>query len=280
MRPWNGPYIPDGRRLTVTASACTVDSIVVAYGVKVAVSEPAHWSAIGRTARRAIVTLCGLKSAAAAATIALSLVLLPESAAIAQGMVPGYPDAVTAYDSREIAKLPGYCIYTQSFRDRVPGGNNQQMIDHYYSTLGTTFHALHHYCWGLMKTNRALYLARTDQARRFYFDSAIGEYDYVIERATPGFVLMPEILSRKGQNLVRLGRGAQGVIEFERAIELRPDYWPPYAYASDYYQEIGEVAKAKEFLEKALKFSPNTSALKERLARLDKIKAGRAKAQQ
>ena len=69
---------------------------------------------------------------------------------------------------------------------------------------------MHHYCWGLMKLNRALYLARTEQARSFYFRDAILEFDYVLERSPENFILRPEILTKKGQSLIRLGRGAGG----------------------------------------------------------------------
>jgi hypothetical protein len=34
--------------------------------------------------------------------------------------IPGYPSNIEAYDSREVAMLPRYCIYTQLFRERVP----------------------------------------------------------------------------------------------------------------------------------------------------------------
>ena len=87
--------------------------------------------------------------------------------------IPGYPASVDAYDYREIALLPSYCIYTQSFRDRVSGGNNKAAIDGWYARLGPGFHTMHHYCWGLMKTNRALLLSRDQQSRQFYLNDAI-----------------------------------------------------------------------------------------------------------
>lgn len=189
------------------------------------------------------------------------------SGAWSQGLA-GYPPSVDAYDVREVRMLPKYCIYTQLFRDHVAGANDKAMIDEWQAKLGQSFFSLHHYCWGLMKANRALLLDIGDQNRQFYLADAINEFNYVIERASDDFILLPEILTSKGKNLVLLGRGPVAVLMFERAAELKPDYWPPYAQLADYYKGIGEITKAQGVLQKGLSFSPEASALKRRLAEL------------
>ena len=186
--------------------------------------------------------------------------------------IPGYPASVTAYDPREVAMLPRYCTYTQMFRDYVPGGNNPDEIQRWYSILGETFNAMHHYCYGLIKTNRGVILAPSEQSRRFYLNDAIGEFDYVLDRAPPDFVLLPEILMKKGENLIRLDQVGNGNLLLQRAIELKPDYWPPYAVMSDHYKNTGDLKNAREVLEKGLLASPDAKALKERLATLDAVK--------
>jgi len=186
--------------------------------------------------------------------------------------IPGYPASVTAYDPREVTMLPRYCAYTQSFREHVPGANNPDEIQQWNSRLGQTFHAMHHYCWGLMKTNRGVLLARSEQSRRFYLNDAIVEFDYVLDRAPPDFVLLPEILMKKGENLIRLGQHGSGILQLRRAIELKPDYWPPYAALSDHYKSTGDLKNAREVLENGLLASPDTKALKERLANLGAVK--------
>ena len=60
-----------------------------------------------------------------------------------------------------------------------------------------------------------------------------------------------------------------GIQELERAIELNPDYWPPYAHMSDYYKSKGEIKTAREWLEKGLVTSPDARGLTRRLAELD-----------
>jgi tetratricopeptide (TPR) repeat protein len=77
---------------------------------------------------------------------------------------------------------------------------------------------------------------------------------------------------KKGENLIRLGRGPSGIKELLRAAELKPDYWPPYAAISDYYKKNGDLKDAREVLEKGLSASPDAKALKERLANLDTVK--------
>jgi tetratricopeptide (TPR) repeat protein len=192
--------------------------------------------------------------------------------------IPGYPEHVTAYDPREVALLPKYCIHTQLFRDNVPGGNNQAEIHRWYAVMGETFHHMHHYCWGLMKLHRAKALARDARVRRFNYASAIGEFDYVLARAKPNFVLLPEILVRRGEALLGLGRHAQALAEFERAIELKPDYWPAYAQISDHYKSVGELAKARQALEDGLQHAPDAKGLRRRLQELEERPAAAAPA--
>jgi hypothetical protein len=188
---------------------------------------------------------------------------------------PGYPDRVFDYDPREIAMLPPYCKHTQDFRDKVPGGGDGTLIQRWRDVLGPTYEHTHHYCWGLMKTNRGNLLVRTDEARRYYLSDAITEFQYVIDRSPPSYPLLPEVLSRKGENLLRLGRESVAMLAFEQALQVKPDYWPPYAHMSDYFKSLGDVGKARELLERGLQNAPNETALKRRLDELSAAASGR-----
>jgi hypothetical protein len=201
--------------------------------------------------------------------LVVSVALAGVNPARGQG-VPGYPDDVRAgFDPREVAMLPRYCIYTQLFRDNVPGGRNPDEIKRWTAMMGPTFNHVHHYCWGLMKTNRALLLVRTQRFRDYYLDDAIREFDYVINRAASDFKLLPEIITKKGENLLRLGRTRAALVELERVVALKPDYWPPYAAMSDHYKDAGDLAKARHWLEAGLAHAPEVNALKRRLAEID-----------
>ena len=195
------------------------------------------------------------------------------SVADTSGLAPGYPDDIQAYDPREVALLPNYCKYTQLFEASVPGGSDQVEKQRWKTIMGPTFNAMHHYCWGLMKTNRALLLSRTRQTRTYYLASSVEEFNYVLQRAPADFALNPEILTKKGENLLRLGRNTLGIESLQRAIEMKPDYWPPYAALADFYKKQGDTVKARDLLEKALALAPDAKGLKNRLRELDRAKA-------
>jgi tetratricopeptide (TPR) repeat protein len=189
---------------------------------------------------------------------------------------PTCGNAQERYQLSDVPLLPQYCKYAQDFNARVPGANIPTEIQRWYSVLGPTFHHVHHYCYGLVATNRANFEAKNNQERLYNLGRSIREFDYVIERAPRDFPLLPEILTRKGENLIKLRRAPEGVRALEQAIELKPDYWPPYAHISDYYKSLGEIAKARELLQNGLAKAPDTKALKRRLADLDSPRGKRA----
>lgn len=179
-----------------------------------------------------------------------------------------YLHADQQQDARLGAMLPAYCKYTLTFRQAAPQNNIPEEVERWTNLMGPTFVHMHHYCWGLMQTNHALLFAKNRQERMSYLGISIKEFDYVLQNATPGFVLLPEILNKKGENLIRLGKGPLAIPVLEHAIELKADYWPPYASLSDYYKEAGDVVKARQWLEKGLSASPSAKALERRLAEL------------
>jgi tetratricopeptide (TPR) repeat protein len=195
------------------------------------------------------------------------LVALASSSAVAQ----------PKFDPKLLPLLPPYCKYTQDYRQNVPGGADPAQIEHWASVLGAeNFHHLHHYCYGLVNTNRALYFSSNKQERNYELSQSVREFDYVLERVTPDLVLLPEILTKRGENLLRLGNAPQAVVDLNRAIELKPDHWPPYAALSDYFKGLGDIASAREWAEKGLAAAPGTKALERRLTDLGKTKASRS----
>jgi tetratricopeptide (TPR) repeat protein len=212
----------------------------------------------------------------AASALAVCALLLVARTATG-GDIPGYPQLVTGYDPREVAMLPKYCIYTQLFRDNVPGGNNPAEIQRWHAIMGDIFIHMHHYCYGLMYLNRATLLARSAEIRGYNFNNAIMEFDYVLARAPKDFVLLPEILTKKGEVMLRQGRAPLAMTEFERAIEIKPDYWPPYAQMSDHYASIGDKEKAREILQRGLAQVPGATALQRRLRELDDASRSKVK---
>jgi len=172
--------------------------------------------------------------------------------------------------------LPPYCKYTQLYRQSIPGANDPQQVERWGAAMGQeNFIHMHHYCMGLEAANRALYFSSTKVDRDHELTTAVREFDYVVERVSPEFALLPEILTRRGENSLRLGNGPQGLQDLTRAIELKPDHWPPYAALSDYYKGLRDLRSAREWLEKGLAAAPGTRALERRLTDLGQPKASR-----
>ena len=182
------------------------------------------------------------------------------------------------YNKKSVAMLPAYCKYTPIYGAQIPGLNRAEVqaevraeTQRWSATMGEqNWRHMHHYCKGLEAINYALYSARTKLDRDRLLRAALNEFDYVIPRVAPDFAVLPEMLTRKGETLVRLGRAPEGVGQLNRAIELKRDYWPPYAALSDHYKKAGDLANAREWLEKGLSAAPDAKALQRRLAELDK----------
>jgi tetratricopeptide (TPR) repeat protein len=174
----------------------------------------------------------------------------------------------------EMSLLPEYCKYTQYYRDRIDGGRDPEKLKHWYSVFGGglgegIFHAMHHYCFGLTNINYAKFWVTSKQDRTFRLEQSIGEINYVIKSSQPGEKMLPELHTKTGESQIALGRVALAVVQFERAIELKPDYWPPYAAMSDYYKASGNIKAAREYLERGLSATPEAKALIRRLTELD-----------
>jgi tetratricopeptide (TPR) repeat protein len=182
-------------------------------------------------------------------------------------LLPMRVEAEMFFEPRDFTMLPAYCKHTKVFNEE--GRGDPAEYERWLTVMGPTFHHMHHYCYGLVQTNRATFFSRTPEERTSNLAYSLGEFDYVIDRALPHFVMLPEIHTKKGENLIRLGEGSRGMREFLRAIELKPDYWPPYAYISDYYKKLGDVVSARKWLEKGLSVLPNAKALTQRLTELD-----------
>jgi len=173
---------------------------------------------------------------------------------------------------KDMAMLPPYCPYTFYYKQRIPGAMNPEHQKLWRQKLGDTFQHLHHYCWALQDTYDAIG-ARSAQERAALLKRSVTEFDYVLRGSAADFVLLPEILTKKGENLIKLGSSGPGLASLVQAIEVKADYWPPYAQLSDYFKQAGDIAKAREFIEKALAFAPDSKSLRTRLDELDKMKA-------
>lgn len=182
----------------------------------------------------------------------------------------------TAADRRvptltEMRALPPYCPDTQIIsssygRQQAPGqfdAHTKPFVDLY----GDDFWHLHHYCFGLTQANRA-YRASGKGERDARWRESVGEIDYVIRSASPGFILLPELRTQKANGLFKLNRVAEAVLELQKAIAQEPGYARAYALLSDHYRDARNKSMALKTLEDGLTHVPEDRGLLRRYANL------------
>jgi tetratricopeptide (TPR) repeat protein len=160
--------------------------------------------------------------------------------------------AIGAADQRfgdeDVALLPAYCKDTQSFAPYYgsPGGYEARIRQ-----IGPTFHHLHHYCLGLVYINQAV-VSKSEQRKKRLYNNALQDIDYVLHRAPADFVLLPEILVKRGIALTHLKKFPLAEASFRKAIQTKPDYWPAYRDLATLYIENGKRDLARTTLENGL----------------------------
>jgi hypothetical protein len=171
----------------------------------------------------------------------------------------------------ELTLLPPYCPHTQIIskvygRQQAPAKYDAQTKP-YVDLYGGDFWHLHHYCFGLVAASRAY--RQTDlRERRGQLVESVSQYDYVIRAVKPGSNILPEVHMQKGISMIRLQRGAEGVIELKRSIQLNPRFMRPYIELSNYYVDSKRKDLALQVLEDGLSVSPESANLKRRYAEL------------
>lgn len=186
-------------------------------------------------------------------------------------LMPSYSEDRTSLvpTAEELEFLPKYCKYVWVISN--PDKNNMSpQVAYWVDQLGEGFWYSHHYCFALNYINRS-YMVKSNSDRLGMLNRSINEFDYVIRAAKDEkFVLLPDVHTKKGKALLGLGKGDLAEAEFRRAIELKSDYWPPYAYLSDYLMSKGRVVEAEKVLDEGLGQIPDAEPLKKRKAAFTK----------
>lgn len=168
----------------------------------------------------------------------------------------------------EMGRLPEYCPHTLAF-----GGQDLPL---WQARLGFTFTHMHHYCWGLLKANRAVAAGVSAQMRSALFSSAVQECYYVLDRAPVDFILRPEILFKAGTFFAETGNLQKALEHFELSKAAKPDYWPPYIEAANLNMRLKRRQHAIDWLKEGLRAMPEERRLIDALARIES--AGKASA--
>ena len=162
----------------------------------------------------------------------------------------------------ELARLPEYCAHVWGYT------RDAQARAAWFVRLGPVFEHMHHYCWGLLKANRAEGPGIEPQLRRSLYSSAVRECEYVLRsHPDPAFVLRPEILYKMGLFEAANSRWIEAIEYFQHSIEAKADYWPPYIGIADIHLKLGRREPAIKVLNEGLKASPGEIRLREALKR-------------
>lgn len=204
----------------------------------------------------------------------LRIALLTIGLAASVSVLAAPPDRIT---KAEIALLPPYCAHTQP--DGGLGSKEQQAdpspkARRWMEILGgghdhkNNLWKIHHYCWALIHMARAQKYRMRGDLRTAAWMSVVDEIDYTMEHTTPDLVLLPEMWLNRGRALVRLGQRDQALQSFAKAIEIKPDYWPPYVDSANILVQRGAREQAIRMLEQALAQAPDARPVRARLAEL------------
>ncbi len=157
----------------------------------------------------------------------------------------------------EMKLLPRYCPDTATFTP------NPTREAYWRSVMGKGFSALHHYCWGQITMMRSRKAGLPAHIRQGMWESAVGDYLYVIRNSQADFVLLPEIYTRVGEVELLLAHTDKANNAFARARQLKPDYWPAYSSWVEYLMNTGKRSEALKFVVTGLQHSPEAKVLRE-----------------
>ena len=178
------------------------------------------------------------------------------------GVSPALADPVKSI--QELRLLPKYCRGTQLIRNDFP---DKTPLATYEKIYGPTFTHLHHYCWALNSMNNVA-REKDDFLRKSNLHYALGDINYVIERADPKFVLLPEIYATKASILALLKDYPHAIAALHTAIKIKPTYVRGYAQMSDFFLAIGNRADAIKVLKVGYAKTGGAPPIAKRLAKL------------
>ncbi len=170
--------------------------------------------------------------------------------------MPGHAQLPYAPLEGEIAMMPPYC---QVKFDTA--GQRRNEHDRFARQFGSVWIHFHHYCHGLKYVNRAR-TTTNENHRRQYLGNAAGEFRYVLDRAPKTFWMLPQILVERGEVLIQLNRGSEGVGLLFEAITLNPRYLQGYLALIRYQKRVGDNSGVLQTATEGLRYLPSSDLLK------------------
>ncbi|WP_243638116.1 O-antigen ligase family protein [Rubrobacter taiwanensis] len=90
----------------------------------------------------------------------------------------------------------------------------------------------------------------------------------LVERAQRFDPLNPRLAQREAELAMSAGDWERVELSYRRAIELNPEHYAPYMFLADFYERRGELEKALEMYQEALRRNPLDSDLNRRAVHL------------
>lgn len=171
---------------------------------------------------------------------------------------------VVKFTEQDFMILPPLC------RAKIAQQSNREVQDYWIRRYGSNWGGMHHYCFGLKALNLAYRDFKNTTKREYFSTQAVNEFDYVLDRAEPNFVLRPEILIQRGRALTLSRSYEDAKQSFEEALKLNPKSVDAWAALSDLYSQMGKNTEAIKVLEQAIEATG--SEHKKLTARLDDLR--------
>lgn len=175
----------------------------------------------------------------------------------------GMPRDYSVWPNREdeFSKLPPYC------KIRLTKKSSDPEFKALSSSLGSDFIHAHHYCAGLNVMN---YYYRTTgaDAKQKVLKEAVNQFSYMVDKAKPTWVLMPEIYANRGEAYLLAGNFGQGIADMKKAISLNPVLLKPYVALADHYTRHKQLQNAMEIINEGLRYNPEHKGLQRRYLEL------------
>lgn len=163
----------------------------------------------------------------------------------------------------ELALIPSYCPDTQGFKYGDSSYKTSPNAAKWVNMMGKGFWAVHHHCWGIIEYHRAMRANVPTVQKQGNLSAAVNDFWYVVQNTPSDFILLPEIFTWIGRAEVALGHADKAGEAFERARQIKPDYWPAYSHWAEYLIFAGKRQEAKNIVKSGLEYTPTARVLVE-----------------
>lgn len=164
-------------------------------------------------------------------------------------------------DAQEMALMPPYC----KVKFTAPQGSPEWQA--WRDRIGENFIDIHHYCVGLNYVNR-YWGAHNALDRGYYLKNAMDNFNYMVKAAKPGFPLLSELYSNRGDVFKLEGQPGQAIEDYNHAIASNPQATRPYLQLIDLYESQKLREKSLKVATEGLRNDPGSKALQRRYLEL------------